>query len=287
MENLDTAQVRSTTQPAAASQSNSEPVTLAELQASIDARRTAAESEHGRIADDIKHRKRLAEISRDMPAMTTEQIAARDAEIVERDRMRDLAARHDRLRAFIFERGERYSDCRLGTFEKSTPGQVKVVDDLTDYLLNIETRVESGEGILFVGPRGTGKDHLAVAMVRATILSGFSVLWQNGMDLWGDVRDRMDSGDSERALVRRLVAPDVLYLSDPVPPMGKLTEFQAAMLFRVLDGRYSRRRPTWVTLNVASGQEADERMGPQNGDRLRDGALVISCNWGSYRRVRP
>ena len=125
-----------------------------------------------------------------------------------------------------------------------------------------------------------------MSVALAAIKAGFNVIWQNGMDLFGDIRDAIDKGDAERALVSKLVSPDVLYLSDPLPPVGKLTDFQAAMLFRVLDGRYSRKRPTWVTVNVSSGAEMDERMGPQNGDRLRDGALAIFCDWPSHRRVK-
>lgn len=121
---------------------------------------------------------------------------------------------------------------------------------------------------------------------RAATLAGKFVTWQNGMDLFGDIRDAMDTGDTERSLVARLVAPDVLYMSDPLPPIGKLTEFQAGLLFRVLDGRYNRRRPTWATINVSSGAELDDRIGPQNGDRLRDGALAIFCDWSSYRKVQ-
>ena len=56
-------------------------------------------------------------------------------------------------------------------------------------------------------------------------------------------------------------------------------------LFRILDGRYSRRRPTWVTVNVSSRAELNERLTPQNADRLRDGALAVFCDWQTYRKT--
>jgi DNA replication protein DnaC len=87
-------------------------------------------------------------------------------------------------------------------------------------------------------------------------------------------------------LVNRMVQPDVLYLSDPLPPFGNLTAHQATMLFRILDARYSRSKPTWVSVNVVSGLELDERIGAQNGDRLRDNAICILCDWPSYRKAR-
>jgi DNA replication protein DnaC len=259
--------------------------TTEELQAELERRRKACEPDHADLLGDILHRRRLDELSRAMPPLTPDQVAAREAEQAQRESEREQHARADRWRALIQNRGERYLDCRLANFEAVSDSQVAAVSSLTDYCRTIGDRVADGEGVVLFGPKGTGKDHLAVALCRVAIAQGKHVVWQNGMDLFGDIRDAMDKGEAERALVHRLVTPDVLYLSDPVPPIGNLTEFQAGMMFRILDGRYSRRRPVWVTANVSSRDELDARIGPQNGDRLRDGALAIFCDWGSYRKT--
>ena len=112
----------------------------------------------------------------------------------------------------------------------------------------------------------------------------FSIRWVNGADMFGDARDLISDGGSEKDFVRRLVLPSVLYISDPVPPSGSITEFQASLLFRILDGRYSAGKPTIATVNVASRAELDTRIGSQNSDRLRDGALCVPCAWSSYRK---
>lgn len=196
----------------------------------------------------------------------------------------------------VKHRGERYRDCLLANFDCGLDEQTEAVGMLRDYCESVRERAKKCEGIVLFGPRGTGKDHLLMAVARAAIGAGMSVGWQNGMDLFGDVRDAMSNGSDERRIVSDLVRPDVLYLSDPLPVVttaqssgkanGALTEFQASMLFRILDGRYSRNRPTWVTVNVQSGKELDERLGPQNADRLRDNALAIYCNWPSYRKAK-
>ena len=201
-----------------------------------------------------------------------------------------------RWEVFVGKRGERYRGCRLENYACELPEQTRAVGLLYDYCATISERVKQGEGVVLFGPRGTGKDHLLVALARAAIGAGLTVDWQNGLDLFGDVRDAITSKSLEKALLTGLVRPDVLYLSDPLPLAmssgsgssvpGALSEFQASMLFRILDARYSRRRPTWCSVNVQSGRELDERLAPQNADRLRDNALAIHCHWPSYRRAR-
>lgn len=259
---------------------------FSELVSELDRKRAAAADVHAAMLGERAHRLNLEAISRTMQPLTEEQILVREGELAVRELEREQYARADRWRAFIRDRGERYATCRLATFDQTHDGQKAAVKLLTDYCHEISDRIADGEGVILFGPKGTGKDHLAVALCRAAIANGKHVVWQNGMDLFGDIRDAMDKGTAERSVVSRLVAPDVLYLSDPLPPLGTLTEFQAGMLFRVLDGRYSRRRPIWVTVNVSGAKELDERLGAQNGDRLRDGALALFCDWPSYRKVR-
>jgi len=221
------------------------------------------------------------------PALSPEEISDRERAIEAREADRVNREKRDRWSAFIRDRGERYKDCTLGTFTIDNEPARRAVSLLREYCESITDRLTDGDGLILFGPKGTGKDHLMTAAVRAVIGTGRRVTWQNGMDLFGDVRDMLDSGTSERKFIDRLVGPDVLYLSDPLPPMGRLTEFQASMLFRVIDGRYSRRRVTWATINVSGRSELDERLGPQNADRLVDGALALFCNWPSFRKPKP
>ena len=85
-------------------------------------------------------------------------------------------------------------------------------------------------------------------------------------------------------MIAELARPDVLCLSDPLPPVGALTQFQATMLYRLVDARYSRGVPTICTVNVADDAEADERMGVPTWDRLCHGAWKLHCAWPTYRR---
>jgi DNA replication protein DnaC len=220
--------------------------------------------------------------------MSDEERAARDAERNERLRKQDeedkLRRRFDNWTQLIRERGSRYYECRLANYEAKTDSQKAVVELLQEYVKNIMDNIRDGVNIVLIGPAGTGKDHLLMAMARAAIVYDRSIDWRNGTSLWVEFRCAIGGDETEAQVVRRLTSPDVLAISDPVPPRGPLTDYQASMLFDVIDSRYSHKRPTWITLNCASRKEAEDRIGAQVIDRLGHGALVLKCNWPSYRK---
>jgi len=199
------------------------------------------------------------------------------------ERDRENQARWDRWHAFL---GDTKRDPSLNTFVASCDRQRAVLGALHEYGADIDGRRRNGEGLLFYGPPGTGKDHLLVATgMMVTLYHGAAVRWMNGLDLWGLFRDAIHNGDDEDSVLYPLESADVLYISDPLPPSGAITEYQAAQFARFLDSRYRACRPTWVTMNVANKAEAEARLGVPIVDRLRDGAMCIACNWPSYRKA--
>ena len=198
---------------------------------------------------------------------------------VQAKRQRDAA-----LGAFRRAVGPRYEDCSLENFVTSHAMQKKVLSVLVAYASVVASRVQAGAGLIFFGPSGTGKDHLLVAVAKRAIDADVSVLWRNGRELFGRFRDAMDSDESEGGLLSPLMEPDVLAISDPLPPSGPLTSYQQDTLYRIVDARYRQRRAVWMTLNVRDGQEADDRIGVAIVDRLRHGAIAISCNWPTFRK---
>ena len=197
------------------------------------------------------------------------------------------ATRWNNWNRLVGERGKRYEDCRLRNYTVNSPEQQNSVNRLTEYLDSIEKRIEGGEGLLLFGPKGCGKDHLLMACARVAIGHDFKVQWLNGMDLFARLRGAMDPDayDTEESIFHELRKPRILWISDPAPPTGSLTEYQQSFLFRLLDYRYSHLLTTWVCCNVTSGADLDARIGAQNGDRLRHGAHAIFTNWESFRKV--
>lgn len=189
-------------------------------------------------------------------------------------------------RSLVAARGERYADCRLANYQATTDAQNAALERVRGFCESMPEYYGDGRGIVFYGPAGTGKDHLLTAALRYAVLKhGYEPLWVNGMDLYGSFRDAIGGDRDEHSMLSRYIDADILAISDPLPPFGTLTDFQASMLFRVVDGRYARLRPTWATMNVKDGKEAGERLGVQILDRLKHGSLAIDCNWPSFRKV--
>jgi len=187
--------------------------------------------------------------------------------------------------------GRRYSMCRLDTFKLSADPTVKNLQQTTlaslqAFVDDLPNRIATGSGLFIYGPAGSGKDHLLSSVLFEAAGLGFSVHWVNGVDAFGRFRDNIRDGGDESDLIRKLVAPAVLAISDPVPPIGDVGTYQRSMLFRVFDRRYRDRKPTWITANVAGRDEADKRLGVQLVDRLTDESLSLGCNWPSYRLER-
>lgn len=231
------------------------------------------------VADALPRRPRLS-----LAELTPEQVAARDAELAAQHARQTAYERQARWRNFLGSGMAAYEHCTLDTYHAKTPEQEAVKAGVAEYLAAIGERFSAGEGLLLYGPSGTGKDHLAIAVVRLVIAAGFTAGRINGPEWFGDLRDLIGSERSERDEIAKLATPDFLLVSDPLPPIGALSQHQATMLYRVVVKRYEMQRPTIVTVNVSKRSEADERMGVAVWDRLKDRAWVMPCNWPSNRK---
>lgn len=208
----------------------------------------------------------------------------KSAESIERQQRADRQSRWLSLLASV---GRRYENARLSTFETTCEQQKSVVDSLTEFASSIGDAVSAGRNLVLYGPRGTGKDHLLVAMLRAAIGDGWTVGWRDGQSMYGELRDAIDTDRSEVRTLEPMLSPSVFAISDPTPPTGDIkSDYQRTMLFRIIDRRYRDCKPTWVTINAENAQEAEKRIAPNIIDRLSHDALILRCNWKSYRTGR-
>lgn len=189
---------------------------------------------------------------------------------------------------YIHYRGNRYDNCTMANYEVVHDGQKPVIEAIRRYGANMRQMVKEGTGIVLYGPCGTGKDHLLTALARHAILNcGLTVRWMSGTDIATEARK---TGKDEEPEVD--IAADIVSLSDPAPPGGLdqaggyATRAAANYVHAVVDSCYSDCKPIWVTINATDKEHAVQQLGPQVVDRLTDNAIVLSCDWPSYRKPK-
>jgi len=151
----------------------------------------------------------------------------------------------------------RYQRCRLAKFSTSNPDSARKAQlkkALADCHRYVDTFHDEGRhretGLLFIGPPGVGKTHLAVAVLlelidRYRVRGRFVEL----TSLVNQLQNSFDPGspDSKRDILDPIIGAEVLVLDE----LGAQnpTPWVRDLLYLIINTRYTRRLPTLFTTN--------------------------------------
>lgn len=144
--------------------------------------------------------------------------------------------------------------------------------------------VTEGRGLIFIGPTGTGKTSLSIAIAYRAIQNGFDALFTTAAELIDDLENATREGKLRTALTKYthphvLVVDEVGYLVHP--------EDAANVLFQVVNDRYLKRRPMIFTTNKPMDAWGKVLHDPDLAEAILDRVLergrAIELRGPSYR----
>jgi len=194
-------------------------------------------------------------------------------------------ARADRRRANMGRAGipRRFAGADFGAYAAVTQEQRRVLAVVRRYADGFRDVMAHGRNLALLGSPGTGKTHLACAVLRQVISRGATGRYRPAVEAVRDVRQGYDrhSGISVQDALDGLCRVDLLVIDDVGAQAGTANE--QTILHDIIDGRYREQRPTIIVANLTEA-ELPQYIGERAADRIYDGGAVLACSWPSYRR---
>jgi len=145
--------------------------------------------------------------------------------------------------------------------------------------------VERKENVIFLGPSGVGKTHLAIALGYLATQSGVKVRFVTAADLVMQLEKAQQRGQFDHFMRRSLLGPSILIIDEVgyLPLLGN----QANLFFQVIAKRYEH-GSIILTSNLSFGEwdttfAANSALTAAMLDRLLHHAHVVQIKGDSYR----
>lgn len=201
------------------------------------------------------------------------QAAAQRQADIERRRMEDLIGEAAIPPRFIGR--------TLDSFKATTDAQRAAHQIAVEFAENFAEHRKRGSGLILSGLPGTGKSHLAIAVLQA-LLPEICGRYTTCMGVIRSVRNtwRKDSERSETDILRAYADLPLLVLDEIGAQYG--TDGEQTILFDVLDMRYREMQPT-IFLTNQNQKGLAEFVGERTFDRMRETCKWVPFDWPSYR----
>jgi DNA replication protein DnaC len=178
----------------------------------------------------------------------------------------------------------RFQGKRLPDFRADIEGQVKALSAARAYLEQFDTRGMKGASLVFAGKPGNGKSLLAMIVAQELCRRGYSALYATWQELILEIRRTWgrEGEGREWDVIERYATTDLLVLDEIGVTAG--SDSEKAMIFNIIDRRYSDMLPTVFVTNLGR-KELEAFIGERPYDRLRQTATFVAFQWGSYRET--
>jgi DNA replication protein DnaC len=199
----------------------------------------------------------------------------------------EAAVRQRQLETRLSQSGipQRYRSKTFVNFIATDDAMEQALATAMRFAQDFDQHSEKGTFMVFSGPPGTGKSHLATAIAQA-VLAGGTAMYTSAIDAVRLIRDtwRRNSERTESQVLAMLASIDLLILDEVGVQYG--TEAEQVNLFDIIDKRYRDKMPT-ILLTNQNRSGLKQFLGDRSFDRLREGGIWVTFDWGSQRGAVP
>lgn len=179
--------------------------------------------------------------------------------------------------------GPKFSKATFESWEYS-PGAQTAFKEAVAFVKDAQW--QKGEGLLFFGEPGTGKSHLAAAIVNAVIPLGTVAIFQNVPELLMKFKDTFHSHSpvQETGILNTIEEADLVVLDD----LGaeNLTVWALEKIYEVVNSLNYFEKSLIITTNLDIETGLEQRIGPRIYDRIIEMCKLVEVKGSSYRRLK-
>jgi len=159
------------------------------------------------------------------------------------------------------------------------PGNKEAYEAAKEYAKILNPFIK--DGLLFTGPVGTGKTHLAAGILKVAYNRGLDGVLISVPDLLNEIRNGYSNGYSTGVSKEDKLKEKFLVVLDDLGAEN-LSDWVREKLFTLINHRYENQKPLIITTNCTPAQ-LTERIGERTTDRLREMCKVVKIEGKSWR----
>lgn len=183
---------------------------------------------------------------------------------------------------------KRYRSCHFNSYNPTNASQTNAAR----FAMSFTTEFPAvQQGLIFMGPVGTGKTHLAVSILKGLTERGFDCLFYEFGSLLKEIQDSYNprTQSSELSVLSPVLNANVLVLDEL--GASKPTEWVRDTMAHIINTRYNDQKTTIFTTNYLDERQTDrdetleDRIGPRLRSRIREMCRTIVITGEDYRKT--